>query len=297
MDQKLGLPDVLGQLIMSENVNYGDKFKWKVICNQDFTQVTLIWDKQASSHNRTPVTSYHDQGQNSNRQTDLGYKQKSNQYYGYVNNRNYQRPIPGYRKKSPSELKRDQERKLRFKQNCDSKRRHSGKGESKTADAETQCSPIDDQIQDTSCDTDLNVNSEPTDNGKNGVTTRSMAQLDSVAEIETPRDSSMMSVSLMMSPESVRNESHSDVSDNPLDISHQDDSLVSDSDSEPGESDPVLAPGCFNDQCSYGGGPGSRRTNINVYNCVRCGTSVCKECYDEGTAHSGHRRYMKLVVK
>ena len=59
------------------------------------------------------------------------------------------------------------------------------------------------------------------------------------------------------------------------------------------ECDPKMPPGCFNDQCSYGGGPGSRRTAVGLYTCRRCNIDVCQECYDEGTAHMGHRKYLK----
>ncbi len=65
--------------------------------------------------------------------------------------------------------------------------------------------------------------------------------------------------------------------------------------SEDENSDPVLPPGCFNTECSYGGGAGSRITGIALYECGKCATKVCQECYMEGTAHSGHKKYMKLT--
>ena len=58
------------------------------------------------------------------------------------------------------------------------------------------------------------------------------------------------------------------------------------------ESDPIIPPGCFNNECSYGGG---QNTGIRLYECMKCvGIDVCEECYVEGTAHMGHRKYLKI---
>ena len=146
------------------------------------------------------------------------------------------------------------------------------------------------------------------------VKTRSMAEKeDSLGQIETPRDMSSPSpVVTMMSPVTVHNDtliSGSSDSEPPIaseyDLTCNDkecdvmNEMPSDSDnnndSEIEDSDPNLAPGCFNKECSYGGGLGSRATGIRVYECMKCNTGVCIECYDEGTAHSGHRKYLKLI--
>lgn len=57
--------------------------------------------------------------------------------------------------------------------------------------------------------------------------------------------------------------------------------------------DPITPTGCFNNECSYGGGPGSKTTGIGLYICRKCDVEVCIECYTEGTAHSGHRKYLR----
>lgn len=277
MEKQFGLPDMLEMLIKTETEDYGGFLKWKVVCNQDFTQVTLTWDKQAKSRNSIPVPIHHDQAIN-NRYTGYGYKQRPmGQNCG---------PIPGYRKKTPSELRRDQERKRKFQQKYVCKRNKCGQDEPIHADAMTQCSPI--------VDNNSLVVLKKTDDLKCKVTTRSMVKQNTTDDVETPRDSSLLSDSPLMSPASVHSDSHSTLSDTePPNMSSEEDIPVSESESDEGESDPVLPPGCYNNQCSYGDG---RKTNIPVYDCTKCGTSVCQECYDEGIAHKGHHKYLKLVI-
>ena len=304
MDTHLGLPKIVTDLISSENVNFGGNLRWKVVCDNNFTQVTLTWDK-AGAKNSPYIPVYHDQ---------------VNHRYGHGSNQNNRYNNALYRRKSPSEIRRDQHRKIQFLQkrlqNGDRKRGESSNGQSVNDQDDppiVNSMPVADtnerQNKKTSPIACVSTDTVPTKYvPKSNVKTRSMAKQED-SQIETPRNMSSASPAMVMSsPSTVSNdtllscgdtESLASVCDNP----HNDQDLCekvpkydsSDSESESDDPDPTMAPGCYNDECSYGGGPGSRTTGITVYECAKCGTDVCLQCYEEGTAHSGHRKYLRLT--
>ncbi len=93
MMEHLGLPKIVVDLIQNENVNMNDNLRWKVVCNNNITQLTLTWDK-----NSPYIPVYHDQVSNR---------------YGHGNERHRYNM---YRRKSPSEIRRNQRRKIQFLQ-------------------------------------------------------------------------------------------------------------------------------------------------------------------------------------
>lgn len=305
MDNKLGLPKIVAELISGENVDFDGEFSWKVVCKNNFTQLTLTWDK-ACDINSQYVPVPHDQ--------------VNNKYNGHGYNNRYNIMNSGqYRRKTPSEIRRNQRRKMEFLQNrlandnkggdnmpIVSKSKHGAENPSR--DLVSNVSAVSKCHKKTShvgkFDKAVPANSVKIPS----VQTRSMAKNeDSFCQIEGPRAQSSNEYMVTSSPVTVNNDTvmSSFVSDNePLvsegEYDHDETNNIETKDSSDSEddmeSDPVLAPGCFNTECSYGGGPGSRVTGIKIYQCAKCKTEVCSECYEEGTAHSGHRKYLKLQI-
>ncbi len=294
MDNKLGLPKIVAELIDGE-------FSWKVVCKNNFTQLTLTWDK-ACDINSQYVPVPHDQ---------------VNKHYGHgYNNNRYNIMNSGqYRRKTPSEIRRNQRRKMEFHQKrlendnkggssmpIASKSKHGAENPSR--DCVNNVSVVSECHKKTSHNGKIDKETVPAKSVKKpSVQTRSMAKNEeSFCQIEGPRAESSNVNIVTSSPATVNNDTvmSSLSSDTEPLISEgeydHDIETKDSSDSVDDIPDPVLAPGCFNTECSYGGGPGSRVTGIKIYQCAKCKTEVCSECYDEGTAHSGHRKYLKLQM-
>ena len=101
MDGQLGLPRILADLISSENADFDGSFRWKVVCDNSHTQLTLTWDKAVTKNSPyRPIPVHHDH---------------NNMYYGHGNQNNrYGNGL--YRRKTPSEIRRNQRRKIQHLQ-------------------------------------------------------------------------------------------------------------------------------------------------------------------------------------
>ncbi len=96
--------------------------------------------------------------------------------------------IPGFRRKSPCEIRRDKLRKEKYLQEKKNKNQNCGnKGQTQTVSTTVQC-----------------------DLDKRGVTTRSMAN--KMEDIERPRDAQSESACLLQSPETVHSDGQSAMS-------------------------------------------------------------------------------------
>ncbi len=312
MDAHLGLPETVINLIGTENVHFGQNLTWKVVSNNSFTQLTLIWDKPNSIYSTHSQPIYHDQYVN-NRYNGHGYgpgpRDRGHMHHDQnINNNGHGYYPPGlYRRKTPSELRRSQRRKMQYMQKCLQRENQHAipAGEAAKASAPTQCSTGSDSdtadgnitgCPKSSC-SEVKVTPKKRTVAKTipqvTVKTRSMAKTDHNCDtVENARDNILVSPMKVLSPESVHNSIHQESDTDSLLSSS--DSECSQSESEPDEADPILPPGCFNTKCSYGGGRGRRETDVRLYECTKCGTGICQECFDEGTAHSGHRKYIKF---
>ncbi len=179
MDTQLGLPKIVVDLISGENMNFGDNLTWKVVSNKGYTELILTWDKGANYNpqDQLHMFKHHDH--------------KNNRY--------------GYRKKTPSEIRRDQKRKQEYLQ---SKRKTVSSHESEPSnmirnDISTDSVP-------SMCEYIGTVSHKPSVSqkpaSKCNMKTRSMAKRDRYDQVENARSPDVPSLSnaaQYMSPETV----------------------------------------------------------------------------------------------
>ena len=170
MDTQLGLPKIVVDLISMENVKFGDNLTWKVISNQGFTELILTWDKTGANYSPKPV------------QLPMFNQQENiNNRYGHTY---------GYRKKTPSELKRDQRRKQDYMQRQSQKKKvSSNNGERSNdtkdikvcVDAAVNTVPARSFDQISPCKSSKNTHKQTVPVIKGNMKTRSMTRNDMVS--------------------------------------------------------------------------------------------------------------------